>query len=264
MSDTDPVIVSTDRRGVASVVLNRPSSRNALSRDMIDRLSDVAMDIARERDIRAVCLTGRGGYFCAGGDLEWMRTQFNASNDKRRLEARALALMLDRWRRLPVFVLAAVSSGALGGGAGLICVADSVIAEEGTRFGFPEVRLGLIPATIAPHVIARIGAARAQRAFITGRRFGAEEAREMALVSRTVPVGGLAAAVEEEIGDCLASAPGAVAAAKAQIHAIARDARHGEIAVTIEELVERWRSDEAQEGVGAFFDRRAPNWVIKG
>ena len=258
--DCDPVLSSRSSNGVVRVVLNQPGTRNALSRRMIDSLTGIAETLMQDESVRAVMLSGRGSFFCAGGDLDWMRAQFDAPLDECRRQATALAQMLDIWSRLPKFVVATVVGGAFGGGAGLLSIADSVIAEDGSRFGFPEGRLGLIPATIAPHVVARIGAAQAVRLFVTGRMIDAAEARDIALLSRIVPVGGLVDAAEEEIENCLACAPGAVAAAKRLVHDIRDGSADSGIESMVERLVERWKSQEAQEGISAFFDKRKPDW----
>jgi methylglutaconyl-CoA hydratase len=139
-------------------------------------------------------------------------------------------------------------------------ICDAVVAAEGTRFGLTETRLGLIPATIGPYVVARMGAAKARRVFFSSRIFDVDEARELGLVARTVPASELDAAVEVEVEAYLQCAPGAVAAAKALVARVGSEVDDGVVSDTVEALIERWESDEAREGTAAFFEKRPPIW----
>ena len=261
---TDTVKIDIDERGVATVTLNRPDKHNAMSGEMIGDLADTAETLAKDMDIRAVILTGAGKSFCAGGDLGWMRDQMMADAQSRAKEARRLAEMLNTWNSLPKPVIASLHGNAFGGGIGLACVADVAIGANTAKFGLTETRLGLIPATIAPYVIARMGEATARRVFMSSRIFSANEAKDLGILAKTVEPDDLHQATEAEITPYLATAPGAVADAKALARSLGPTIDATTIDRTIDALVQRWESDEAREGISAFFEKRAASWVKNG
>jgi methylglutaconyl-CoA hydratase len=250
-----------DARGVAWLRLNRPDKHNAMDAAMIGELTEVAGRLGRDPVVRVVVLTGAGRSFCAGGDLGWMRAQMGADAATRAREARALAEMLGALDTMPKPLIGRVQGQAFGGGVGLMSVCDVAIGVEGAKVGLTEVRLGLIPATIGPYVVARMGAAPARRVFFSGRVFDAAEAVDLGLLARAVPKDALDAAVEAEIAPYLAAAPGAVAAGKRLVADLAAPIDAVQIAMTIEALVTRWESAESAEGIAAFFDKRAPSWT---
>ena len=254
--------VRTDRdaRGVARLVLTRADKRNALSSELIGELTRAAEHLARDASVRAVVLAAEGPVFCAGGDLGWMRDQMAADRDTRRKEARALAMMLKVLNDLPMPVIGRVHGPAYGGGVGLMSVCDTVVAVEGSTFGLTETRLGLIPATIGPYVVQRLGEAAARRVFFSSRIFGATEARELGLVSRIAAVDELDSAIEAEVTPYLSCAPGAVAEAKALVARLGNRIDIAAIDASIDALVTRWETDEADEGTRAFFEKRPPKW----
>lgn len=255
------VTVSVDERGVAQVLLNRPEVHNAMDAAMIAELTAAATRLGRDPAVRVVVLTGAGGSFCAGGDLGWMRAQMEADAPTRAREARALAEMLGALDAMPKALIGRVQGQAFGGGVGLMAVCDVAVGVEGARFGLTEVRLGLIPATIGPYVVSRMGAARARRVFFSGRRFDAAEAVDLGLLARSVPAEALDAAVEAEVAPYLSAAPGAVAEGKALVARLGGTVSEAQVSATIDALVARWESDEAQEGIAAFFDKRPARWV---
>lgn len=256
----ETIAIETDARGVATLTLNRPDKHNALSARMIGELTGAAAALGADPAVRVVVLTGAGESFCAGGDLGWMRDQMAADRDTRFAEARKLALMLKALNEMPRPLIGRVQGQAFGGGVGLCSVCDIAIAADHARFGLTETRLGLIPATIGPYVLARIGEALARRVFLNSRIFGADEAATLGVVARAVPAAGLDAAVEAEVTPYLACAPGAVAEAKALARRLGPPITDEIIDETIRALVTRWESAEAQEGVAAFFERRRPDW----
>ncbi|MBL4627750.1 MAG: crotonase/enoyl-CoA hydratase family protein [Roseicyclus sp.] len=253
--------LSVDNRGVAWLRLNRPEVHNAMDSAMIAELTSAATRLGRDPAVRVVVLTGTGVSFCAGGDLGWMRAQMQADGPTRAREARGLADMLGTLDVMAKPLIGRVQGQAFGGGVGLMSVCDVAVGVETAKFGLTEVRLGLIPATIGPYVVARMGAANARRVFFSGRRFGAEEAVALGLLARAVPEADLDAAVEAEIAPYLAAAPGAVAEGKALVAALGGGVAEADIATTIDALVARWESAEAAEGIAAFFERRAADWV---
>ena len=254
------VRIDRDSRGVVTLTLDAPGTRNALDAATMDVLRGAADDLAA-CDARIVVLRGAGPMFCAGGDLNWMRAQAGAAPDERRREGHRLAGMLGALDALPQAVIAAVHGGAFGGGVGLMSVADVAIATADARFGLTETRLGLIPATIGPYVVARIGPAAARRHMLSGARFGTDEAARIGLIAREVPADDLDAAVEAEIAELLEAAPGAVAAAKAMARDLGGAPTPETVERTVDRLVERWEDAEAAEGIAAFFGKRPPNWV---
>ncbi len=258
-----PVEVAVDGRGVATVTLRRPEVRNAMDRPTIDALATAATRLGDDAAVRAVVLQGAGRAFCAGGDLGWMRDQMAATPDVRAKGARALADMLGAWDACPKPVIGRVHGAALGGGVGLVCVCDVAIAADDTRLGLTEVRLGLIPATIGPYVVARMGPA-ARRVFMSGRIFGAAEAVALGLLARCVPAEELGSAVEAEVAPYLDAAPGAVAAAKALARALSGGVTPAQIDRSVAALVAQWEGDEAPEGVSAFLDKRPARWAAPG
>ena len=259
----ETISLAVDRRGVASLTLRRHAQHNALSALMIRELTAVSGMIAADGDIRVVVLTGEGESFCAGGDLNWMKEQIAADRQQRIAEARRFALMLKALRDLPRPLIARVNGQAYGGGVGLISVCDVAIGVEGARFGLTETRLGLIPATISPYVVARIGAAKAQRLFTSARFFDAREAQEIGLIDRVVPPSDLDSAIEAEIRPYFSAAPGAVAAAKALVHSIAAPIDAAVIEMTLTRLADTWETAEAAEGVTAFLEKRKPSWFVR-
>jgi methylglutaconyl-CoA hydratase len=196
---------------------------------MIAELTEAPERLARDPAVRVVVLTGAGASFCAGGDLDWMRAQMAADAATRAEGATALARMLAALDTLPKPLIGRVQGQAFGGGVGMMSVCDVVVGVDSATFGLTETRLGLIPATIGPYVIARIGAAMARRVFFSGRRFGAGEAVRLGLLARAVPAEELDEAVEAEVAPYLACAPGAVAEGKALVRRLGpRDRRGGD------------------------------------
>jgi len=250
--------VQTDPRGVAHVALNLPEKRNALSGDMIAELTDLARTVGTTA--RVMVLSGRGTVFCAGGDLAWMQAQIAADRPTRMAEARKLAEMLQALNEMPVPLIGRLHGGAYGGGVGLACVCDVVLAETGTKFALTETRLGLIPATIGPYVLARMGEGQARRVFMSSRVFGADEAASLGIVSRVVAPGDMDRAVEAETVPYLSVAPGAVGAAKALARALSPRIDDGVIDDTIERLANTWEGEEAAHGIAAFLNRIPPRW----
>ncbi|WEX75649.1 crotonase/enoyl-CoA hydratase family protein [Sinorhizobium numidicum] len=251
---------ATDARGIARLTLARPEKHNALSAMMISELSDIAGRLAADATARVVILDAQGKSFCAGGDLEWMRQQFTADRQTRIAEATRLAMMFKLLNEMPKPLIARVHGNAFGGGVGLISVCDAVVAARSAKFGLTETRLGLIPATISPYVVARIGEARARPLFMSARIFGADEAHAAGLVTTVVDAEGLEAAIDNEAASYLAAAPGATGRAKRLARSLGLPITDAIIATTIERLADSWETEEAREGVSAFFERRDPSW----
>ncbi|MEX0365286.1 MAG: crotonase/enoyl-CoA hydratase family protein [Ruegeria sp.] len=256
----ETIDVSTDTCGVATLTLNRPEKHNAMSAQMLADLSAAAGQLTADNAVRVVVLTGAGKTFCAGGDLGWMQDQMAADPETRFVEARKLAEMLQALNTLPKPVIGALQGNAFGGGVGLASVCDIAIGVDSLKMGLTETRLGLIPATIGPYVIARMGEARARRVFMSARLFDAAEAVGLGLLAKSVPADQLAGAVEAEVAPYLACAPGAVASAKQLARDLGPRIDEDVIDRTIQALVDRWETEEAREGIAAFFDKRKSAW----
>lgn len=258
----DTVSLKTDARGVATLTLNRADKHNAMSAQMIAELTEAAAALASDNRVRVVVLTGAGTSFCAGGDLAWMQAQMRADGETRYKEAKKLADMLFAMNTLPQPVIGAIQGNAFGGGLGLVSICDVAIGVDTLRFGFTEARLGLIPATISPYCLARMGESMARRVFMSARLFSADEAVTLGLLARAVPGAELAAAIEAEVAPYLACAPSAVAASKRLARAMGAPITDAVIDRTIRALVAQWETDEAADGIAAFFAKQKAPWVI--
>ncbi len=258
---TETIRVETDARGVARLVLARAEKHNALSAQMMDEITAAITALGADPAVRVVVLAAEGGSFCAGGDLKWMQAQINADAETRAAGARKLAGMLNALDSCPKPVIGRVHGNAFGGGIGMMSVCDVAVGVEGARFGLTETKLGLTPATISPYVVARMGAAKARRVFMSSRLFDAAEARDLNLLARVVAPDDLDAAIEAEVVPYLSCAPGAVADAKALVRSLGPRIESDIVDATIRALVARWESPEAIEGITAFFDKRAPGWI---
>ncbi len=253
----ETLMISIDERGVARLTLAREDKRNAMSAEMINELTEAANVLGSDTNVRVIVLAGAGKSFCAGGDLEWMRAQFKASRAERMTEARRLAMMFKALNEIPKPLIGCVHGSAFGGGIGLISVCDTVVASETARFGLTEVRLGLIPATISPYVVARIGSGAARSLFVSGRTFDAAEAKSIGLVASVVAPGDLDHAVGKDVAEFIAASPQAAARAKALVRSLAMPITNEIIESVVAQLADSWETDEAQAGIAVFFEKRS-------
>ena len=235
---------------VLRVTLARPESRNAFDAALIAELSEVFVDVGTAR---AVVLSGEGASFCAGADVEWMRASVDLDREANVADANALRGMLEAIDRCPPPVVAVVHGHALGGGVGLVAVADIVLADPGTVFAFSEVKLGIVPAVISPYALRRIGESAARRYFVTGERFDAETALRIGLVHEVTS--DLEAALARLLGELRTAGPRAARHAKRLV----LDRPDGPETARL--IAERRTSDEGQEGLRAFLERRRPAWA---
>jgi len=239
-----------DRDGhLLRVTLAKPERRNAFDAALIAELTDAFSDVG---DARAVLLEGEGPSFCAGADVEWQRASIDLSYDQNVEDAMRLYRMLETLDECPAPVVCCVHGYALGGGSGLVACADIAVAWPDAVFGFTEVRLGIIPAVISPFVLAKIGSA-ARRYFVTGERFDAEVALRIGLVSEVAADAG--ERTEAIVRDILAGGPIATREAKRLVLDRPVGEKTARIAAT------RRTSDEGQDGLRAFLERRPPGWL---
>lgn len=247
--------VEIDKRGVATVTLARPEKHNAINAEMIDDLIRIAMTLGQAPEAKVIVLTGQGRSFCSGADLSWMRAMSKEDHAARVERARALARMFGLWYRLSKPLICRLQGSAFGGGLGLAAICDVCVGGEGARFGFPEVRHGLIPATIAPYVVARIGVCASRRWMLAGRAFDAGEAYRLGLLDVIVASAELDAAVEAEVADCLLADVGATASCKEALRELAGPIDEALERRTAEQLAALWREPEATRRLKSFHGR---------
>jgi methylglutaconyl-CoA hydratase len=246
---------------VARVTLRRPEKRNAFDDATAAELERAFLDLAGRPSMRAVVLAGEGRVFCAGGDLAWMRRVADYTPDENLADAAAFQRAYEAIDTCPCPVVARVQGAALGGGTGLVAVCDVVVAAHGTKFGCPEVRLGLVPGVVSPYVARRIGPGRARRLFVTGEILDAEEARGIGLVDHVVEEDALDARVEEVLAGLKLASPDAARRAKALIRALAgAPSREEEARIARAAIADARASDDGREGTRAFLERRRPGW----
>jgi len=255
------VLTSLDRRGVATVTLNRPEVNNAYDETLIQGLHTAMDELGAKPELRVVVLRGAGKHFQAGADLKWIRrvaAQDAAENER---VSRATSLAVHRLNMLPVPTVALVQGGCFGGGTGIVAACDVVIAADNATFSIAETRWGLTAAIILPQLADAIGARQVRRYALSGERFGAEEARRIGLAHEVVPLAELGAAGERLVRQFLQNAP----EANAQTQAAALELAWGAVDdATLERLVAQHaakrRSAEANEGLASFVEKRAASW----
>ncbi len=245
-------------RGVARVTLNRPEVHNAFNATVIEELNQTFENLAQDPAARVIVLAGEGKSFSAGADIDWMRSQAHASDDENRASGRRMANLFETIDRCPKPVVARVQGAALGGGSGLVCSVDLAIAGPKALFGFTEVRLGIVPAVISPFVMRRLGFSEARARFLTGSRFGAEEALRIGMVHAVAD--NLDEEVDKTVRALLSGATGAQAATKSLMRQIWETPHAEQTAITAQATAQARGSDEGREGLGAFLDKRKPRW----
>ncbi len=258
-----PVLLNIDERGVATVTLNRADKHNAFNEEVIAALTDAFAIVEADPRTRLMVLTGDGASFSAGADLNWMRKFIDYTVEENMADARKLAVMLETLNSLKLPTIACVNGPAYGGGVGLVACCDIAIAVSNAAFALTEVKLGLIPATISPYVVAAIGPRAARRYFLTAERIDAPTAKDIGLLHEVVDdQAALAALCNKLIATILANGPEAVAASKALIFAVTGVAVDDALqADTARRIAERRVSREGQEGLAAFFAKRKPDWA---
>lgn len=256
--------LSIDHRGVAYLALNRPERHNAINAGMIEELRRAADRLGEDDKVRVVVLSGNGRSFCAGGDFNWFAGNVDLDRAGRVAQGRALAEMLRDLNALPKPLIGRVNGSAYGGGTGMISVCDLAIGAAEARFGLTEVRLGLIPATISPYVVNRIGRANARATMLSGALFDAARAREIGLLTEVVPGDELESRVEAVVVEHLRAAPGAVAATKRLIDYVSTHDLEENLNWTAERLADAWETDEGRAGIDAFLNKTTPPWRRDG
>jgi methylglutaconyl-CoA hydratase len=254
----ETVTLSTEARGISRITIARPGRKNAFDAALIAELTAAIGRI--DRSARAVVLQSEGDTFSAGADVEWMRGMAGYSLDENIADSKALAGMFRALYELEMPLVARVQGAAIGGGAGLVVVADIAVASTEASFAFSETRLGILPAVVSPYVVRRIGPARATALFVTGSRIDAKRAHEIGLVERLVEPSDLDAAVGRVLEAIVSGGPRAVNAAKRLVREVEGRRIDEVVDLTVKRIAEIRVSHEGQEGLRAFLEKREPRW----
>lgn len=245
--------------GTAFITMNRPDRRNAFNSQMVADLTE-AFQSLQDNECRCVVLSGEGSAFSAGADLNYMKQIRDAGEEANIADAMALANLIELIYTFPKPVIARIPGPAIGGGLGLIAACDMAIAKQGSFFAFSEVKLGLIPAVIGPIVVKKIGESAARRYMLTGDRFHAEAAQAMGLVHQVVVQGDLDSAVRKLADTVEQAGPKALTACKELIRRCGEEPLDSLKEWTAEQIAGLRASDEGQEGMASFLDKREPAW----
>ncbi|MBT6106717.1 MAG: enoyl-CoA hydratase/isomerase family protein [Porticoccaceae bacterium] len=258
----DKVITDIDDHGVAQVRLNNPDKHNAFDDEIIGELTEAFVAIVDNSNVRVMVLGSEGKSFSAGADLEWMKRMASYSYDENLRDASALALMLKTLNEIPQPTIARIQGPAFGGAVGLVSCCDMAVAASAASFSLSEVKIGLVPATISPYVIAAIGQRAARRYFVTAERFDAHRALQLGLVNEVVDAEQLDQEIDRLINTLLANGPEAVTGAKQLVFDVAgKPIDQQLIDATCETIAAIRVSEQGQEGLQAFLERRKPQWI---
>jgi methylglutaconyl-CoA hydratase len=253
--------VKIDACGVAMIGLNRPQVHNAFDVGMMDAISKTITQLATDDKVRLAVIFGHGKSFCAGGDLNWMRSMKDFSYEENLKDSDGLAAMFAALHTFPKPLIGIVHGVALGGGSGMAAVCDYVLATDDATFGFTETRLGLVPAVISPYALEKIGVSAAHATFLSGAKFSATDALRIGLVHQLTSAAKLDAAREKLVAEFLQAAPQATIAAKALIRTLQQFKAPEEArGITVETIAKTRIGAEAQEGISALLESRKPSW----
>ena len=263
MNNYKSIIVKDKSKGIIEVTLNEPDRHNALSPQMIKDLS-ICFDILnKNKKTKIIILSSSGKSFCAGGDLEWMKNQINEDRVTRIREASKLALMLNKLFYINKTIIGKIHGNAFGGGIGMMAICDIVLASEDIKMALTETRLGLIPATISPYVIRKIGEKNCIDLFTSARVISSEEGLKKGLIDYVVRENELEEKIIEILQPYKLTAPKAVANSKNLVRKLANKIDQSLIDNTIEALADAWENEESLEGINAFFNKKKPNWIME-
>ncbi len=254
--------IKHERRGdVEYVIFCRPEVHNAFNSSMIYELIDLFGKLIDDETLRVVVLTGEGKSYCAGADLNWMRSVVDFTYEQNLKESLALADMLWAIYSFPKPTIGRINGAAIGGGTGLVAVTDIAIAAERAVFSFSEVKIGVVPACISPYVLNRVGQGKAREFFLSGERLTSARALEAGLVNQVVPDDQLDDAVDKMVKQLLSSGPSALGVCKELLRTVPGQSVDEFKKYTAEVIARLRLSAEAQEGMDAFLNKRKPNWI---
>ena len=263
MNSYKSLIVKEKSMGVMEVILNEPERHNALSPQMIEDLNMCFEKLNRNKDTKIIVLSSTGKTFCAGGDLKWMKNQISADRKTRIKESKKLASMLHRLFYINKTIIGKVHGNAFGGGIGVMAICDIVVASEDIKMALTETRLGLIPATISPYVIRKIGEKNCIDLFASARVISSEEGLKKGLIDYVVKKNELEKKIIEIVLPYKLAAPEAVTNSKKLVKNLANEIDEGLINKSIEALADTWENKESLEGINAFFNKKKPNWIME-
>lgn len=259
---TDSILYNQNSDGVATVTLNRADKHNAFDDQIIDELTRIFSAIDTDDSVRLMVLAAHGKSFSAGADLSWMQRMANYSYDENVADAKALATMLNTLNVMGKPTIARVQGAAFGGAVGLVSCCDLAVGSGKASFSLSEVKIGLIPATIAPYVIAAIGERAARRYFLTAERFNADQALALGLLTDVVEHDQLDDALATRVNQLLTNSPAAITQAKELVFSVSKQAIDDAlINETCERIAKIRVSQQGQEGLNAFLEKRHPNWL---
>ena len=261
----DSLRFEVDDRGVATMTLTRPEVRNAFDSDLIEQLGARLLEVREREDIRALVITGAGDCFSAGADVNWMRSMVDAGEEDNLEDALGLADLMGALHDMGKPTVARVNGHAFGGGVGLVACCDIAIATTDAKFSLSEVRLGLIPAVISPYVLDAIGVRHGRRFFLSGEVMSAKKARRIGLVHEITKRERLDEAIEHQLSMLLLGGPAAIRECKALIAMVDGHAMSADRALrrrTVELIAQLRVTEEGQEGLRAFLEKRSPAWVV--
>ena len=252
-------------QGWLTVWFSQPERRNPLTDEVVADLQRVCDALQDDRSIRGMTLRGRGGFFCAGGDLKGFKTMATASNDEVIAMSETIGRLLYTLDRLPIVTIAVIEGAAMAGGLGVACCCDVTIGTTDAKFAFSETRIGISPAQIARYVMQKCGESTGRRLMLSAARFAGEEAAALGILDVVVPnTDELEAAQERIRADVLACAPGAVAATKTLIRTLPTLPDEQKMRFAAENFTDCLKGEEGVEGVASFLEKRKPNWHQEG
>jgi methylglutaconyl-CoA hydratase len=247
---------------VATISLNRPEIRNAFNEVMISEITSAFREIEKENEVRAIILKGEGKSFCAGADLNWMRNVANYSFEQNYEESYRLSQCFYTIYTSPKPTIAVVHGAAIGGANGLLAACDIAVCDSETVFSLSEVKIGIVPACISPYVIKRVGEYGARELMLTGRRINGKEAEQYRLVNKSMPASELSAYINDMIALLKSSGPKAISHCKKLIDEVSNNITlEDALSYTAHIIAEIRASEEGQEGMAAFLEKRSPRWI---
>lgn len=262
---TDLYTIDKKSNGVYYISLNRPELHNAFNAKLIKDLTQLFISFEQDSNIRLIVLQGEGKSFCAGADLNWMKSMVSYTEEENFKDSNDLFAMFEAINTVSVPVISKVSGAALGGGIGLVAASDYVLAADNSKFGLTEVRLGLVPAVISPFVINKIGESYARAYFLSGERFSARRAYEIGLVHDVVSQSEIETKLESIVKSFLKAGPIASKVSKKLIAGVSHSDKSNlpkdHSSFTCGEIARLRISDEGQEGMNALLEKRKPNWM---
>jgi methylglutaconyl-CoA hydratase len=245
---------------LATVTLNRPDMHNAMNEELMKELTACFNNLSTDENIRVVILTGNGKSFCAGADLNWMKSMANYSEEENIRDSRLLLELYEAIYTCPKPVIGRINGHAFGGGLGLIAVCDLTIGVPGKKFAFSEAKLGIIPSVISTYIVRRIGLANMRRLFITGERFTSDHAKDIGILDYVVPEEEFDEMVQKYVDQLRSSGPKAIKEAKNLVSKCEQMDRGAYKEFTVDKIAELRVSNEGQEGINAFLEKRKTTW----